>query len=82
MKIVYFASFRERLGLNEEEVDLPPETRTVADVINFLAVRDEFYKDVFSSGLARAALDKQHAKPDASIAGAKEIAFFPPMTGG
>jgi molybdopterin synthase sulfur carrier subunit len=82
MKIVYFALLRERLGLSEEVVDLPPEARTVADVITFLAARDEIYKDVFSSGLARAALDKQHAKPDASIEGAKEIAFFPPMTGG
>lgn len=82
MKVVYFASLRERLGLSEEEILLPPEARTVADVIAFLAKRDEIYEDVFSSGIFRAALDKQHAKPETSIAGVREIAFFPPMTGG
>ena len=82
MKIVYFASLRERLGLNEEEIALPPQTRTLADVIALLAGRDEIYEAVFCSGLVRAALDKRHAKPEASIEGVKEIAFFPPMTGG
>jgi molybdopterin synthase sulfur carrier subunit len=82
VKIVYFASLRERLALNEEEVLLPPEVRTVADVTAFLAKRDEIYQAVFASGVFRTALDKKHAKPDAPIAGVKEIAFFPPMTGG
>ncbi|MCW2285457.1 molybdopterin synthase sulfur carrier subunit [Rhodoblastus acidophilus] len=82
MKVVYFASLRERLGLTEEDLELPPEARTVADVISFLAKRDEIYEAVFSSGLARVALDKRHAKPDTAIAGVSEIAFFPPMTGG
>lgn len=82
MKVVYFASLRERLGLSEEEVLLPPDVRTVADVISFLAKRDEIYESVFSSGIFRAALDKRHAKTEAPIAGASEIAFFPPMTGG
>ena len=82
MKIVYFASLRERLGLSEEEVFLPPEARTVADVIAFLAGRDEIYEAVFSGGVFRTALDKKHARPEAGIAGVREIAFFPPMTGG
>jgi len=82
LKIVYFAALRERLGLSEEDLDLPPEARTVADVIALLAGRDEIYEAVFSSGLARVALDKRHAKPEAPIGGATEIAFFPPMTGG
>jgi molybdopterin synthase sulfur carrier subunit len=82
MKIVYFALLRERLGLDEEDVALPPETRTLADVIALLAGRDEIYQAVFTSGLIRAALDKKHAKPEAPIEGVKEIAFFPPMTGG
>ncbi|MBB4197862.1 molybdopterin converting factor subunit 1 [Rhodoblastus sphagnicola] len=82
MKIVYFASLRERLGLSEEEVLLPPEARTVADVIAFLGKRDEIYEAVFCGGVFRAALDKRHAKAEASIEGVREIAFFPPMTGG
>ena len=75
MKLVYFASLRERLGLGEEEVALPDAVRTVADVIAFLSARDELYADVFASGMARAALDKTHAKPEALIAGAREIAI-------
>jgi molybdopterin synthase sulfur carrier subunit len=82
MKIVYFASLRERLGFSEEELLLPPHVRTVADVVAFLAGRDEVYEAVFSGGVFRAALDKKHAKPEATIAGVREIAFFPPMTGG
>jgi len=50
MKIVYFASLRERLGLSEEDVALPAEARTVADVIAFLSARDELYADAFASG--------------------------------
>ena len=82
MKIVYFASLRERLGLSEEEVSLPPEARTLADVIAHLAKRDEIYEAVFCNGVFRAALDKRHAKLEAPIEGVKQIAFFPPMTGG
>jgi molybdopterin synthase sulfur carrier subunit len=73
---------RERLGMGEELVDLPPEVHTVADVIAFLSARDEIYEAAFATGTARAALDKKHAKLNAPIAGAAEIAFFPPMTGG
>jgi molybdopterin synthase sulfur carrier subunit len=82
LKLVYFASLRERLGLSDEEVFLPSEARTVADVIAFLAGRDEIYESVFSGGVFRAAIDKRHAKLEAPIDGAREIAFFPPMTGG
>ncbi|MGO9392068.1 molybdopterin converting factor subunit 1 [Rhodoblastus sp.] len=82
MKLVYFASLRERIGKAEEEVDLPESVRTVADLTAWLAARDEFYAAAFADGIARAAIDKNHAKPEATIAGAREIAFFPPMTGG
>ena len=54
----------------------------MADVIAFLSARDEIYEAAFATGTARAALDKKHAKLNAPIAGAAEIAFFPPMTGG
>ncbi len=82
MKLVYFASLRERIGKAEEEVELPDEVRSVAELIGWLAARDEFYAAAFANGIARAAIDKNHAKPEAAIAGAREIAFFPPMTGG
>ncbi len=82
MKLVYFASLRERIGKAEEEVELPDEVRSVAELIDWLAARDEFYAAAFANGIARAAIDKNHAKPETTIAGAREIAFFPPMTGG
>jgi molybdopterin synthase sulfur carrier subunit len=82
MKLVYFASLRERIGRGEEEIDPPAEVRSINDLITWLSARDEVYAEAFAHKTARAAIDKHHVKPDAPIAGAKEIAFFPPMTGG
>jgi molybdopterin synthase sulfur carrier subunit len=82
MKLVYFASLRERIGKAEEERDLPSGLRNVADLIGWLAAQDEHYAAAFAHGTARAAIDRVHAKPETTIAGAREIAFFPPMTGG
>lgn len=83
MKLVYFAWVRERIGLAEEEVDLPPELRTVGELVRWLAGRGEDYALAFAEPQAiRVALDHQHARDDALIAGAREIALFPPMTGG
>ncbi len=83
MKLVYFAWVRERVGKNEEELDPPPEVATVGDLVAWLKSRGEGYAYAFENPSAvRAALDRVHARPDASIAGAKEVAFFPPMTGG
>jgi sulfur-carrier protein len=82
-KLVYFAWVRERVGKTEEEVALPPEVVTVADLVRWLKTRGEEYEYAFENeGVVRAAIDKMHAKPQAAIAGAREIAFFPPMTGG
>ena len=82
MKLVYFASLRERIGKAEEDRDLPADLRSVADLIGWLSAQDEVYAYAFAGGFARAAIDRKHAKPEALIAGAREIAFFPPMTGG
>lgn len=83
MKILYFAWLRERVGCAEEEVSPPPDVETVADLARWLALRDEGHAYAFENpAVVRAALDRRHAKPDTAIAGAREIAFFPPMTGG
>jgi molybdopterin synthase sulfur carrier subunit len=83
MKAVYFAWVRERIGKAEEEIDPPPEVATVADLIGWLSARDEGYAHAFENPKTiRAALDRAHVKPDAKLNGAREIAFFPPMTGG
>ncbi len=83
MKLVYFAWVRERVGKADEVVDLPDGLATVSDLVAWLKTRGEEYAYAFDTdGVVRAAIDRVHAKPDAFIAGASEIAFFPPMTGG
>lgn len=83
MKVLYFAWLRERVGLAEEEVAPPVEVATVADLARWLAARDEAHAHAFDNpAVVRAAIDRRHVKPDAAIAGAREVAFFPPMTGG
>jgi sulfur-carrier protein len=83
MKALYFAWVRERVGKAEEELDPPATVATVGDLVAWLAERGEGYEHAFAKPLmVRAALDRVHARADARIAGAKEVAFFPPMTGG
>jgi len=83
LKLVYFAWVRERIGKADEEVTLPKEVATVGDLLKWLAGRGEEYAHAFENPkVIRAAIDKSHVKPDTAIAGAREIAFFPPMTGG
>jgi sulfur-carrier protein len=83
VKLLYFAWVRERIGKPEEEVDLPHEVATVGDLMHWLAGRGEEYAHAFENPkVIRAAIDRAHVKADAAIMGAREIAFFPPMTGG
>lgn len=83
MKVLYFAWVRERVGRAEEEIFPPREVATVGDLIAWLAARGEGYGAAFENARTiRAAIDKAHARREAPIAGAREIAFFPPMTGG
>lgn len=83
MKAVYFAWVRERIGLSEEEIAPPREVATVRELIDWLSARGEGYAAAFANpGVIRAAVDKIHAGPNAPIDAAREIAFFPPMTGG
>ncbi|MGA7429928.1 MAG: molybdopterin converting factor subunit 1 [Xanthobacteraceae bacterium] len=83
MKLRYFAWVRERVGLAEEDVDPPSGVATVADLVSWLTKRGEGYAYAFENPkVIRAAIDKSHVRADARIAGAGEIAFFPPMTGG
>ncbi len=83
MKLLYFAWVRERVGKTEEVVDVPAGLATVGDLITWLAGRGEEYANAFANPkVVRAAIDRAHVRADAPIAGAREIAFFPPMTGG
>ncbi len=83
MKLLYFAWVRERIGKAEEEVEPPSAIATVGDLVAWLTKRGEGYAYAFENPkIIRAAIDKNHVRADARIAGAGEIAFFPPMTGG
>jgi molybdopterin synthase sulfur carrier subunit len=83
VKVLYFAWVRERIGKAEEEVAPPADVATIADLIAWLSARGEEYAYAFEKPkVIRAAIDRVHVKPGTAIAGAREIAFFPPMTGG
>jgi molybdopterin synthase sulfur carrier subunit len=83
VKLLYFAWVRERVGKPEEDIVPPPDVLTVAGLIQWLSGRGEEYAYAFENPkVIRAAIDHTHVKPEAAIAGAREIAFFPPMTGG
>jgi molybdopterin synthase sulfur carrier subunit len=83
MKVKYFAWVRERIGKAEETVEPPASVRTVEELIAWLSNRGEAYAYAFERPkVIRAAIDHAHVRSDATISGAREIAFFPPMTGG
>ncbi len=82
-KLLYFARMRQIIGKGEEDLAIPGDVKTVSMLIDFLKGRDEAYASAFADPrIIRAAIDQAHAPLDTSIAGAREIAFFPPVTGG
>jgi len=79
----YFAWLRERTGVSEESLVLPADILTVGDLLLWQARRGHPFDQAFAKPEAiRVAVDHTHAKPAAPIASAREIAFFPPVTGG
>lgn len=81
MNVLYFAWVRERIGIPKETVITDAET--VADLVAELRAREDRYDVAFSDLSAlRVAVDQELTDFDASIKGAREVAFFPPMTGG
>jgi molybdopterin synthase sulfur carrier subunit len=83
MKALYFASVRERIGIAEEEITPPPGVITISDLMAWLRDKGEGYDAAFANKTTiRTALDRTHARHDAILGNAQEVAFFPPMTGG
>jgi molybdopterin synthase sulfur carrier subunit len=83
VKLVYFAWVRERIGLDSEDVALPADVRTTHELIDWLKSRGPGYELALAEPRAlRVAVDKVHAPGDVQLAGAEEVAIFPPMTGG
>ena len=79
--VLYFAWVRERIGLAKETVET--EAATIADLIDELRQREERYALAFEDmDVVRAAVVQELAELTAPLAGAREVAFFPPMTGG
>ena len=83
VRLLYFAWVREKVGRADEVVDLPMHVKTIADLMTWLKTRGPEYASAFERAeVIRAAIDQQHVRPAAAIEGAREIAFFPPVTGG
>ncbi len=83
VRLVYFAWVREKVGCAAEEVVLPASIVTVADLVAWQRGRGEGFAEAFARPeVIRAAIDQTHVRGAAAIAGAREIAFFPPVTGG
>jgi molybdopterin synthase sulfur carrier subunit len=81
MNVLYFAWVRERIGLPKEQIST--EAKTVAELVEELKSREERYEMAFSDLSAlRVAVDQELTDFDAPLDGAREVAFFPPMTGG
>ena len=81
MNVLYFAWVRERIGIPREEVET--SAATVMDLVEELRGRAERHAAAFAVISAlRGALDQQLSDFDAPLGGVREVAFFPPMTGG
>lgn len=83
MKIRYFAWLREQIGTAGEEVALPAGVDTVRELIAWLQRRSKAHEAAFArSALIRCAIDHEFVGQDAPLAAAREVGFFPPVTGG
>ncbi|ABR59636.1 molybdopterin converting factor subunit 1 [Sinorhizobium medicae] len=83
VNLVYFSWVRERIGRPEETLELPADVVTVADLLDHLKSRGGEYAAAFEhQNVIRAAINQEHVEHGEPIAGAREIALFPPMTGG
>lgn len=83
MKVLYFAWLRERIGKAEEEIELPASVVTAGDLVEWLRGRSEEYALAFNNPkIVRVAFDRTHVQPSTKIGGTREVALFPPMTGG
>lgn len=83
MKILYFARIRQIAGRGSDDVEVPAQVKTVRELIDFLSAGDAALAAAFAQiATVRAAINQNHVPLDSSLAGAVEVAFFPPVTGG
>ncbi len=83
LTILYFAWMRERVGLSQEELQLPDEVTTVGELADYLAGRGPGHASAFQNRrTVRCAVNQEFADPSVSLHPGDEVAFFPPVTGG
>ncbi len=83
MNVLYFAWLRQKAGVSEEEIEPPADVSTVAELLAWLKGRSAGHAEALADlSLVRVAIDQEYVQLDHSIAGAREIAIFPPVTGG
>lgn len=83
IRILYFAWLKDRLGVGEEEVELPEEVDQVGRLIEWMRARGSLHESVFASaGRIRAAVNQDFATELSPVRPGDEVAFFPPVTGG
>ncbi len=83
IKVLYFARLKESLNYSTEEMDLPADVLTIAQLKQYLALRGEAWANLFNGKQSiRAAINHALVENDAVIKNGDEVAFFPPVTGG
>ena len=83
VRLLYFAWVREAVGVDGETADVPSGVATAADLIDWLATRGDGYAAAFADpAKLRCAVDQVMVTLDAPLGAPKEVAFFPPVTGG
>lgn len=81
--MIYFSWIRENIGKNEENIEVPENIKTIKELIEWLKTKGEEYKQTFENAEnIKVAIDQEHVKHETTIKNAKEIALFPPMSGG
>lgn len=82
-KFVYFAWVRERIGTREEDLDIPAEVKTVRELLHWLREKGEGYAEALKQPeVIRVAINQEHVDHKELLGSPREIALFPPMTGG
>jgi sulfur-carrier protein len=83
MKILYFAKLRQVIGRGQDDVEIPASVTTVQGLIDYLKSTDEGIAAAFADlRTLKVAINQSHSTLEASLIGATEVAFFPPVTGG
>ncbi len=83
MKVLYFAWLKAKTGTGEEDIDVPAEVTTVAELMEWLKGRSPGHAEALSDFYAiRVAVNQDYARPGDPVKAGDEVAFFPPVTGG